>query len=194
MKKLLIILILTITSFSLYCHTNLIGFKGGLNISGVNDYDKDNFEPKFGYHFGMVFYSFTKDNLVINPGLFYTQKGYYNRLINTEFQFDYIEMPIVVKFPRTVDYLGIIEPYLGISFCHLLKAESSTNILGFNYTKNIFDSTNSNEINLTGGVDVAMNNHFKIGVRGSRAVTPLYKSNHLKLYNFNASISVELSY
>jgi len=105
MKKLLAIVALMVlgatTSFA------QLGIRAGMNFDNVGkakDYAtseggmtlKDVTESKVGYHFGLVYNIDLIGSFAIEPGFYFTQKGF--KLNDNDANMNYLEVPVNVKF------------------------------------------------------------------------------------------------
>jgi hypothetical protein len=116
------------------------GAKAGLNISnmefstGTGSYTPDS---KVGFHVGGILEYSINDNLVLQPGLLFSTKGYKfsNDFIDADVSLSCLEIPINVMYKLdlgTVKVFGFAGPYLGYS----LSGKSGDNDIEFGSGEN----------------------------------------------------------
>ncbi|MDD4223537.1 MAG: porin family protein [Candidatus Cloacimonetes bacterium] len=115
MKKALIIILLSVLGLSLVNAESAFGMRGGLNISNREFSGDSNLSTgdRTGFHVGLLAQLRTEANIIIQPELLYTQKGYtYDGvLVDHEYNFDYVELPIAIKYD--INLKGFhLQPYV----------------------------------------------------------------------------------
>ncbi|MBU0984429.1 MAG: PorT family protein [candidate division Zixibacteria bacterium] len=137
------------------------GFKAGLNLANHHGSDKDdNHSTRTGFAFGaFMTYAFSPQ-FAVQPEVLYTQKGYeWDDGVWTETgKFDYIEIPVLVKFNIPMD--GHLEPtfYAGPAVGILMNAKVDWETEGESGTEDVKDSTKSIDFGVAfgGGFNMAM--------------------------------------
>ncbi|MCB5246401.1 MAG: PorT family protein [Candidatus Cloacimonetes bacterium] len=115
MKKALIIILLSVLGLSLVNAESAFGMRGGLNISNREFSGDSNLSTgdRTGFHVGLLAQLRTEANIIIQPELLYTQKGYtYDGvLVDHEYNFDYVELPVAIKYD--INLKGFhLQPYV----------------------------------------------------------------------------------
>ena len=108
MKKLALIVLVTLSSLSVYAQKNGIGIKGGLSSTQVN-FEGEQFVPsnaQLGYHLG-VFAQFGGVGFFVQPEVLFTQtRGQFLEIsslssippINYEAKFNRLDVPVMAGF------------------------------------------------------------------------------------------------
>jgi len=116
-RRILVILMLTMFSGLCFAQTASFGIKGGVNLSNFIGEDAERNSTKTGF-IGGAFFCFNFTTFCIQPEILYTQKGCVSDLIVT---YNYVDIPVLVKIPLIRKY-GV-SPYLGPAVSLLANAK-----------------------------------------------------------------------
>ena len=113
-KRYFFILLLIVAPFtSVKAQEIKFGIKGGLNLANLGD-DASDVEHRFGLHAG-GFVSFPLlSNFRIQPEVVYSQQGAQADFGSDERKYDYLNIPVIVKFMLTKNFNVQAGPQLGI--------------------------------------------------------------------------------
>jgi len=130
------------------------GIKAGANFS---DLDAVNFKTdmRTGFHFGAILEVKLPGSLALQPELLYSSQGAkVNSAALDEIQYDYITVPVLVKYYLIKDVLDI---ELGPQFSFLVNDDVNSNFLGSS-----FDASDSSTFDFAaiGGVGVDIGAHI----------------------------------
>ena len=136
MKKLFLVIVLTLTSSFIFSQNTSWGIKGGLNYNANGNYfesvsnNYENPDRNIGYHFGL-FGKIGRD-LYIKPELVYTStKSDYN---SGDFNMKKLDAPVLVG----VKLIGPLSVFAGPSFQYILDTDTGISGLSINNVKNDF--------------------------------------------------------
>jgi hypothetical protein len=173
MKKLIrlsIVVFLIVFTFQSSAQVRF-GVKAGLNLAKMLDKDSsttysDNFKMKPGINFGATTEIPVSESFSIEPGLFFSNKGYkmQDSAASLKFNLSYVDLPINVVYNIDLDYLKVsinAGPYLAIA----LKARAKSN-------EKIFDDGHGNKVD-------------KVNLNLGR-----YKSDEAKQVDYGVSLGV----
>lgn len=136
MKKLFLVIVLTLTSSFIFSQNTSWGIKGGLNYNANGNYfesvsnNYENPDRNIGYHFGL-FGKIGRD-LYIKPELVYTStKSDYN---SGDFNMKKLDAPVLVG----VKLIGPLSVFTGPSFQYILDTDTGISGLSINNVENDF--------------------------------------------------------
>lgn len=72
-------------------HVN-IGIKGGVNVHNVYNDNNVKYDPRVGYHFGLLGHIHLSKELAVQPELVYSAQG------ATNYNLDYINVPVLLQY------------------------------------------------------------------------------------------------
>jgi hypothetical protein len=137
MKKLMYLLLVSFILFttSVNAQVTEYGLKGGLNLSNMSIEDASDKTMKAGFHAGtFVKVPFT-NALSIQPEFLFSTKGVKHSFSNivaegeTNFNLNYIEVPINLVYNLSEDFEFHLGPYVG--YLANVNVDANTNILNF---------------------------------------------------------------
>ena len=73
-----------------------LGIKGGINVYNVLDDNNTNYDPKTGYHFGLLGHIHLKNPWAIQPEIVYSAQG--AKIGDTKYNLDYINVPVLFQY------------------------------------------------------------------------------------------------
>ena len=136
MKKLFLVIVLTLTSSFIFSQNTSWGIKGGLNYNANGNYfesvsnNYENPDRNIGYHFGL-FGKIGRD-LYIKPELVYTStKSDYN---SGDFNMKKLDAPVLVG----VKLIGPLSVFAWPSFQYILDTDTGISGLSINNVENDF--------------------------------------------------------
>lgn len=95
MKKIGVLAALFVLLFSANAAHAQFGIRSGVNIANFDGYD---FNSRVGYYLGVYYNKSIKDKISVEPGVFYSEKGYKaTSPIITE-NLNYIDIPVLVRY------------------------------------------------------------------------------------------------
>lgn len=105
-------------------HVNL-GIKGGLNFYNIHSDNSSEYDPKTGFHLGLLGHVHLDRNFAVQPELVYSKQGaeYSIAGVNTRLKLNYINVPIMLQYMFNNGFRLEAGPQVGF----LIKAESETN-------------------------------------------------------------------
>ena len=177
-KVLIILLLLTVSVGVMYAQVRF-GGRAGLNLANVGgDNDMEDVENRIGFHLGVMAQHTLMPNIIVQPELIYTNKGYTWEDTDTEdgitikmestVKLDYIELPLLFKYDMPMNNMSL-QPYLGPSLGFLMKAEveaeASANGISVSDTEDIKDEISSIDLGLNLGVDAIVGKNIMVGLR-----------------------------
>ncbi len=168
------------------------------NLSSVLDFTNGMITTKSrtGFYGGVFVDVPLGNDLSLEPGIYYTQKGYELRgdlniknlgflgaNATSQLQADYIDIPLLLKLKAGSFYVQ-----LGPQFSYLTKAnlKSSAGLLGINLLNNNMDvTTNFNrwDMGLTGGVGFNLSKNFSINAAYDYGLQRVDANKNVNAYN-----------
>lgn len=88
-----------------------VGFRVGLTLSSVTDYDGSGIKSGLNVGLATGFPIFGQFPLHLESGLYYTEKGSKDRYTSTKL--NYLELPLVLKYKARLNGICSVEPYFG---------------------------------------------------------------------------------
>ncbi|EKB49017.1 porin family protein [Cecembia lonarensis] len=95
MKKPFLLLLGILLVFSATSSYAQFGARGGLNVA---NFDGFSFNSRVGFHLGAFYEYKLQDELTIEPGLYFSQKGYKSSSGDIKENLNYIDIPILVRY------------------------------------------------------------------------------------------------
>ncbi|MDD4310449.1 MAG: porin family protein [Candidatus Cloacimonetes bacterium] len=205
MKNIILLIIaLTMCVGALFAQTQFgilptVGFQAGLNFCNVkqtmeatdendNHFDVDvTTDPKLAFHIGALMQLPLANNIIIQPELMYSIKGY--KTPNNEYfkgmSYHYVQIPILCKYSVEIPDIKI-QPYLGPNVGFLFIAWQETKnkndfwdwTLEDDYFSYARDYRNSLEIGLSVGADAVIMNNIMVGLRYELGLTNTFKKEY----------------
>jgi len=80
-------------------HVN-IGIKGGANLYNVHNDNNTKYDPRIGYHFGILGHIHFNQRFAFQPEIVYSAQGakYTNENGGTKYNLDYINVPVLFQY------------------------------------------------------------------------------------------------
>lgn len=199
MKQLFIIFLLALATHLSYSQIN-ISAKGGLNYTNVEMSEAltGHREFKFGFHLGMASEFEITEKINITPELIYSLKGFKPEGKNESgamFNFNYMNLPILVGYDLTKYISVLLGPELGYLFSAKIRVDSNTADL-----KDFYDSNFDFGIAMGLGFSITekLSSQFRY-VHGINSVTKDAKLtddgiNFTEVKYYNRTLQLSLSY
>ena len=142
-------------------------------------------------------------NISIEPGLYYTQKGYelkgaltikglgfLGANAKSQLQLQYLDIPILLK----ADFAGL-QLFAGPQFSYLMNANlhSTAGVLGFNILNNNTDAIrqfNRWDAGVTGGVGYQFTNGINLSAAYDYGLSKIDANKNLKAYNRGVKVGI----
>jgi hypothetical protein len=192
MKKLIFVSLMVLLAVSV--SFSQFGIKGGVNLGTVSGDDKSRYgvDPtsKLGITAGVSYRLGLIAGFAIQPEVLYMQKGtiYDNPFHKATMTFNYIEIPVLVKFSPLP--LPVVSPYIegGVSYGILVSAKEKMEYTGGTLPTTDTDiksgmSKGDISILIGIGVELAMLDINARYVIGLTKITKDFSGNEVKVYN-----------
>ncbi len=183
MKKFLVLLLVVLMSSlsTIAMAGNVIGVKGGLNISNVTgDEASDNNESKVGFAIGGFLMAQMSDSFAIQPEFMYSVKGATNSTV--DWNVSYLHIPILFKFIMPME--GMSPVFFAGPYVSMLLSSEQDDV-------DVKDNTHTMDYGLVlgGGIDVNMGSGvLQIDVRYEMGLAKLDSDGNVKMYNSNIGL------
>ena len=158
------VLLASASAYTTFAQDSHFGLKGGLNLSNMTVDGNNDQNLKLGFHAGVFNKIGITESFSIQPELLYSVKGfkinYDDNLIadgETQFNLNYIEVPVKLVFNLSEDFEFQLGPY----FSYLANANADTNADVLDY----FNIDSNDEL------DRGYFNAFDIGLTGGLGFT-----------------------
>ncbi len=219
-KQFLLLATIAISTLAMAQSKTSFGIRGGLSSADMKGEAVDNLQNLLDVTdgmvstrsiaglFGGVYASIPlSEKLSIEPGLYYTQKGYEIKgsldLKGIEFlganakaqlKSHYIDLPVLVK----ANFNGL-QLFAGPQVSYLSKADLKTTagILGFNLLNKTLDATdqfNRWDASITGGVGYQFKNGFNVTAAYDHGLSKVDANKNLDSYNRSFKVGVGFSF
>lgn len=105
-------------------HVNF-GIKGGLNFYNIRSDNSSGYDPKTGFHVGLIGHIHLDQHFALQPELIYSKEGakYSSGGIDTRIKLGYINLPVMFQYMFNNGFRLQAGPQIGF----LINAESETN-------------------------------------------------------------------
>ena len=218
-KKILLIISIVVTTFSFAQTQPKYGIRAGItstsmsgnavdNFNNLLDFSKGNITTKdhTGFFAGTYVIIPVSENFSIEPGVYYSQKGYeLNGALNLKgldflganakavLQSQYIDVPVMLK----ANFNGL-QIFAGPQFSYLVKSNLKTtaSILGINLLNHTTDATsqfNRWDAGLTGGIGYQFANGMNVMASYDYGLTKVDANNNVKAYNRGIKLGIGLN-
>jgi hypothetical protein len=218
-KKLLLLISIAISTISFAQTVPSFGVKAGISSSGIRGDAVDNFTNLLDFAKGNIT---TKDhtgffaggyanipmseNFSIEPGVYYSQKGYeLNGALNLKgldflganakavLLSQYVDMPILLKG----NFNGL-QIFTGPQISYLAKADLKTTagVFGINLLNKTMDATsqfNRWDVGVTGGIGYQFTNGFNISASYDYGLSKLDANNNVNAFNRGIKLGVGIN-
>ncbi|MEO5943169.1 MAG: porin family protein [Ferruginibacter sp.] len=221
MKKIFTLSILSFVTAISFAQTNIsFGIKAGLSSSGIKGDASTSLSNLLDYTNGMVT---TKNrtgyfaggyasipvskNISVEPGLYYTQKGYeldgelnikglsfLGANAKAQLQSQYLDIPVLLKVE-----LDGLQIFAGPQFSYLLNSNLHTTAgaLGFNILKSNIDATsqfNKWDAGVTAGIGYKITNGLNISASYDYGLSKIDANKSLSAYNRGLKVGIGFSF
>jgi hypothetical protein len=80
-------------------HVN-IGIKGGVNLYSIHNDNNIKYDPRVGYHFGLLGHIHLNEHFAIQPEIVYSAQGATYKPLNvtTKYNLDYLNVPVLFQY------------------------------------------------------------------------------------------------
>ncbi|HRD57370.1 MAG TPA: porin family protein [Ferruginibacter sp.] len=221
MKKQILLFTISIFSLGAYAQTPTVGVEAGYSSFGINGEASKNLNNLIDFADGMLatqsrsgFYAGLNTaipiskSVVVQPGLYYAQKGYELRgnfaVKGLEFlganararlQNDYIDIPVLIK-ANVADGLQV---YGGpqISYLSSSKLKINAGALGFDLFSQTIDAKeqfNQWDLGLVGGLGYEFKNGFNINASYNHGLSRVDANKNVKGYNNGFKVGIGLRF
>jgi len=219
-KQILLLVAIAVTTISFAQKKTAVGIKAGISYSGLRGDAMNSLQEIIDFADGYVsttnrtgFFAGANvsvpltNNISIEPGLYYSQKGYVLKgemnvkgleflganakaQLNTQ----YIDLPVLVKAS-----VGGFQIFGGPQLSYLAKADLRTTAgaLGFNLYDNKFDATeelNKWDAGVAGGIGYQLSNGMNISASYEHGLSKLDANKRFDSYNRSFKIGVDFSF
>jgi hypothetical protein len=157
MKKTLLLISLMLLFVGLANAQNRYGLRAGLNISSLEftaDGESIDTSNSLGIHAGLFMQHKTKQGLILQPELLYSQKG---SLSSDRAYIDYIEAPLLFKLSFNLQKT-LVQPLAGPQVGYAIRAESDLN-------PDLLGDINRLNLGINLGVDLVYSDDYFGGLR-----------------------------
>ncbi|MBS1495952.1 MAG: PorT family protein [Bacteroidetes bacterium] len=221
MKKFFTLIILSFAAAFAYAQTNVgFGIKAGLSSSGIKgdassslsnllDYTKGMVTTKnrTGYFAGAYANIPVSKNIQVEPGIYYTQKGYemdgelnikglsfLGANAKAQLQSQYLDMPLLLKVS-----LDGLQLFAGPQFSYLLnsKLHTTAGALGINFVNSYVDATsqfNKWDASVTAGIGYNITKQINISASYDYGLSKIDANKSLSAYNRGFKAGVAISF
>jgi len=220
MKKHLLFFALSSMSLGAFAQSATFGVAAGLSSSSMRGDAVNNLQDLLDFSDGMIstsnrtgFYAGVNSNIPLGsgvslqPGLYYTQKGYEMRgdfaIKGMEFlganakaslQNDYIDIPVLLKAD-----LGGFNVFAGpqVSFLASSKLKTTASVLGIsllNKTMDAKDQFNSVDMGIVGGIGYEFKNGFNVSAVYNYGLSKVDANQNVAGYNSGFKVGVGINF
>ncbi|MBC7933929.1 MAG: PorT family protein [Rhizobacter sp.] len=220
MKKQILLLAITTFSLGAFAQKPTIGVEAGLSSFGMRGDAVDNLNGLIDFADGMVstknrtgFYAGVNTSIPLGagvslqPGLYYTQKGYEMRgdfavkgmeflgaNAKAQLQNDYIDIPVLIKAD-----LGGFQVFGGPQFSYLAssKLKTTASVLGVNLlneTMDAKDQFNSWDMGLLGGIGYQFKSGFNVSASYNYGLSKVDANKNVAGYNNGFKVGVGIRF
>ena len=115
-------------------HVN-IGVKAGLNLYTINNDNNAEYDPKAGFHVGLIGHTHLAKQLAFQPEIMYSAQGAKYTIAGTEtkLKFGYINIPLMIQYMFDNGFRLQAGPQVGF----LVNAKSETNNIDVDVKDNL---------------------------------------------------------
>ena len=98
-----------------------LGIKGGVNVYNVHNDDNTKYDPRTGYHFGLLGHIHFDSHFAVQPEIVYSAQG--AKIVDTKYNLDYINIPVLFQYMFDNGFRLQAGPQVGF----LVSAKSKNN-------------------------------------------------------------------
>jgi hypothetical protein len=148
-----------------------LGIKGGVNVYNVHNDDNTKYDPRTGYHFGLLGHIHFDNQFAIQPEIVYSAQG--AKIVDTKYNLDYINVPVLFQYMFDNGFRIQAGPQVGF----LVSAKSKLN----NNTTDNKDNLKPIDFGLSIGASyVVPSTGFGIDARYNLGLTNINKDSAVK--------------
>ena len=171
MKRLLLIAI-TLATFSMNAQQVTFGIKGGVNFASVSGDETENMDGRTSFHLGGTAEIIISDAFSIQPELLYSGQGYRiteipgidGMTFDIKAKLDYLNLPVMAKY-YLIEGLSLeAGPQIGVLMRAQFKEEES---------RDVKDTFNSTDFALNFGAGYKLNSGINFNLRYSLGLTDI---------------------
>jgi hypothetical protein len=123
-----------VTSFASAQHSSSpagnvnIGIKGGANLYNVKNSNNVKYDPKVGFHFGLLGHIHLNSQFAVQPEILYSTQGAKAKIgsDNINYNLDYINVPVLLQYMFDNGFRIQAGPQLGLLIRAKTKANNTT--------------------------------------------------------------------
>ncbi|MBP7205996.1 MAG: PorT family protein [Candidatus Cloacimonetes bacterium] len=170
MKKAIFIFLLAVLGLGMAYGETAFGLRAGLNLMNREFSGDSNLTTgdRTGFHAGLVMQFRTDANVILQPELLYTQKGYtYDGIvIDHQYNFDYVELPIAIKYDINIKGFHL-QPYVAPQVGYAISAQDiQDNIVDIlDAEVDLIDNINKINYGVDLGLDLMVLDGLLLGAR-----------------------------
>jgi len=158
-----------------------LGIKGGVNVYNVHNDDNTKYDPRTGYHFGLLGHIHFDNQFAIQPEIVYSAQG--AKIVDTKYNLDYINVPVLFQYMFDNGFRIQAGPQVGF----LVSAKSKLN----NNTTDNKDNLKPIDFGLSIGASyVVPSTGFGIDARYNLGLTNINKDSAVKSTNRGLQLGV----
>ena len=181
MRRLLVALVAAVGAPSLASAAEVrLGAELGLQINTLSEGFEDTMGGPYG---GLGIEIGLADNLSLQTGVMYSQKGGRSESLNTELRLDYIHIPALVKFSR-----GVGKPYASAGLSLGVNFDATSEDLDSDSSTDISDTVETIDLALVVGVggsfSVGTRSAISVGIEYSLGLTSVIEGSDAKTRAF----------
>ncbi len=160
--KHIILITLVLFMFTAVHADMFFGVRAGLNIADLSGDDADETDSIIGFHIGGMMQYFVSPDILIQPELLFTQKGYEVEYMGhtEDVTLSYLEIPVLAKYNFDLESV-ILQPFLGPALGILID-DDDTEAEGIDFGLHL-------------GLDAVLMGNLLIGLRYNLGLTDVFE-------------------
>jgi len=189
MKRTLTFLVVLMLAFAITAtaqeKTTRLGVKAGVNLTSFTGDDADGFESLVGFAFGGFISHSLSENIAIQPEVLFSMKGAKTEIGDIDLKYNYIEIPVLLKYTLPTD--GLLKPmfFAGPSFGILMSAEADG--------EDFKDDSKSTDLSIVVGAGLQIE-ALSFDIRYTMGMTELDDTETLCIKHSNFSLMVGFAF
>ncbi|MCF8715305.1 PorT family protein [Joostella atrarenae] len=177
------LLVGTVASAQSWSDEFQLGARGGVNFSSVTGDDIDSPDNRTSFYAGLVAEAPISERVSIQPEVFYSGQGFDVDDQDTEFQVDYIQVPLLAKIYLAEGFNLHAGPQVGFKVNEELDFEPTEDAGDFDT-----DEINDVDFQLTGGAEYKFENGFFLQARYSYGLSEVVEDTDIHNSVFSAGL------
>ncbi|WP_417444741.1 porin family protein [Joostella sp.] len=177
------LLVGTVASAQSWSDEFQLGARGGVNFSSVTGDDIDSPDNRTSFYAGLVAEAPISERVSIQPEVFYSGQGFDVDDQDTEFQVDYIQVPLLAKIYLAEGFNLHAGPQVGFKVNEELDFEPTEDAGDFDT-----DEINDIDFQLTGGAEYKFENGFFLQARYSYGLSEVVEDTDIHNSVFSAGL------